>query len=97
MQLIKIILILLFLGCLGKWHYDYYLFVRYAGMIGFGLLAIDEKQRGNNQLFMFFLFSAILINPFVKVVLGRQLWQVIDVVWAIILSVTLFSADAKRR
>jgi len=33
--------------------------------------------------------SALLINPFFKIALGRNLWNIIDVAWAAILLATV--------
>ncbi|WP_282031713.1 DUF6804 family protein [Winogradskyella eximia] len=80
---IKIILSILFLSCLLDWNYGYYELVRFLGMIGFGILAYRERK--NKTWLIFFIASAILINPLFKIALGRLLWNVIDVIWAIIL------------
>lgn len=87
---IKISLAILFLLCLANMPYAYFQFVRFLGMIGFGLLAFQEREKDNNVFFLFWLFSAILINPIFKISLGRELWNIIDVIWAVILLLTLF-------
>ena len=43
--IIKLILILLFLSCLGKWPYGYYQLVRFLGFAGFGALALDRYEK----------------------------------------------------
>ena len=82
---IKIVLVVLFIGCLWDWQYGYYQFVRFIGMVGFGVLAYDSHSSNNNSWFVFYLASAVLINPLIKISLGRELWNIIDVVWATIL------------
>ena len=42
---IKIILSILLLVCLLDMPYGYYQFVRFMGMIGFGLLAFENYQK----------------------------------------------------
>jgi hypothetical protein len=37
--------------------------------------------------------SAILINPFVKIALGRTIWNVKDVIWAVILIASIFMPE----
>lgn len=81
----KIILILLFLLCWLDMPYTYFQFVRSIGMIGFAIIAYDEKQKGNERLAIFWGLSAIIINPIIKVSLGRLLWNIIDLIWASIL------------
>jgi hypothetical protein len=53
-------------------------------MVGFSVL--DFNQHQNNQTwFIIWLSSAVLINPIFKISLGRELWNIVDVVWAILL------------
>ncbi len=88
-HIIKIVLAILFLGCLLDCNYGYYQLVRFLGMVGFGLLASDNYKK-NKIWFVIWLSSAILINPIFKINLGRFLWNVIDVIWAIILIASIF-------
>jgi hypothetical protein len=82
--IIKIILAILFIGCLFDWQYGYFQLVRFLGMVGFAILAY--KQYGKNDFyFVTWLASAILINPFFKIALGRTIWNIVDVIWAILL------------
>lgn len=83
--LIKVVLSILFLLCLLDMDYGYYQLVRFLGMIGFGILAFYEKEKGNQELFILWLSSAVLIIPLIKISLGRLLWNVIDVIWAVLL------------
>ena len=85
---IKIILSILFLVCLLDMPYVYYQFVRFIGMIGFGLLAFENYQK-NQTWFVIWISSALLINPFFKIALGRDMWNTIDVIWAVILIVSV--------
>ena len=82
---IKIGLAILFLLCLADMPYGYFQLVRFVGMIGFGILTMSEYEKKNEGLMYFFLASAVLINPFFKIPLGRELWNIIDVVWAVVL------------
>ena len=94
--IVKTGLALLFLGCLADMPYGYYQLVRFLGMIGFLWLAFKENEKGNRGLLVFWLSSALLINPLVKISLGRSLWNVIDVIWAIVLllsAITSFAAE----
>ncbi len=73
--------------------YTYFQLVRTIGMIGFALLAYHEKENNNNQMAIFYILSALIINPIFKVTLGRTLWNLIDVIWAIILLISLKRND----
>ena len=86
---IKTLLIILFSLCLFDWQYGFYQFVRFFGMIGFGVLAYNEYEK-NTNLFLIWISSLILINPFFKVVLGREIWNIVDIVWVIIIIYSLF-------
>ena len=85
---IKIILSILFLVCLLDMPYVYSQFVRFIGMIGFGLLAFENYQK-NQTWFVIWISSALLINPFIKIALGRDMWNIIDVIWAVLLIVSM--------
>jgi uncharacterized membrane protein len=87
-NLIKIGLSILLLLCLLDMPYGYYQFVRFLGMICFGFLAFKVQQT-NQGWFVFWLASAILINPLFKISLGRTIWNIVDVVWAIALIVSI--------
>ena len=82
---IKITLSVLLLVCLFDMPYGYYQFVRFIGMISFGLLAFEKNQ----TWFVIWISSAILINPFLKIALGRDIWNIIDVIWVILLVVSM--------
>jgi hypothetical protein len=89
LKIVKIVLAVLLLGCLLDMPYGYFMLVRFLGMIGFSILAIKYKEEDNKNLYIFWLASAILINPIIKIPLGRDLWNVIDVVWAVILFLSI--------
>lgn len=91
-NIIKISLSILLLLCLADMPYGYFQFVRFCGMIGFGILAIKEKEKGNEGMMYFYGASAIMINPIFKISLGRELWNIVDVVWAIILIGSIFTS-----
>lgn len=64
------------------WPYGYYQLVRFIGMVGFlWLYFIDKETKFNKYIW---LASAILINPIFKIALGRELWNIVDIVWVII-------------
>ena len=86
---LKLGLAILFLVCLFNMPYGYYQLVRFLGMVGFAVLAYQNYQK-NQTWFVIWLASALLINPFIKVSLGRSLWNVVDVVWAILLVWSIF-------
>uniref|UniRef100_UPI004048AF0C DUF6804 family protein n=1 Tax=Roseivirga sp. TaxID=1964215 RepID=UPI004048AF0C len=88
-NIIKVVLSILFLVCLLDMPYGYFQLVRFIGMVGFAILAYHNYQK-NQTFFVIWLASAVLINPIFKISLGREIWNIIDVVWAIILIVSIF-------
>lgn len=84
-NLVRVALALLFVGCLADMPYHYFRAVRFLGTAGFIYLAFREKGRDNGEMFWFWVVSAVLINPIVKISLGRVLWNVVDIIWAAVL------------
>ena len=58
-------------------------------MVGFGILAFNIYKI-NKIWFLIWFSSAILINPIFKIALGRELWNIIDIIWAILLIASIF-------
>ena len=93
----KLIFAAIFLCCLFKMPYNYYKFVRLAGMFGFiGLCILEVEKKPYDILYflsdgfiIFWLLSAILINPILLIPLGRTVWNVIDVIWALALVLSM--------
>jgi len=94
-SIIKIGLAILFVICLTDMPYGYFQLVRFIGVIGFLYLAFNEHQRKNWK--MFYIISAILINPIFKISLGRGLWNIIDVAWSVILIGTIVLQKDKKQ
>ena len=87
---IKLILSILFLLCLADMPYGYYELVRIVGLIGFSLLAYQASQKENKTEMIIYIGLALLFQPFLKIALGRELWNVVDVVVTIGLIVSMF-------
>lgn len=92
--IIKITLSILFLVCLLDMPYGYFQLVRFLGMVGFAILAYNTYQK-NQTWFVIWLASAILINPIFKISLGREIWNIVDVIWAILLIASIFIKQTK--
>lgn len=87
---IKIILSVLLFLCLADMPYGYFQFVRFAAMIGFGILAFQLAESENKTLMIVYGALALLFQPFFKIALGRDLWNVVDVIVGIGLIISLF-------
>jgi len=88
--IIQLILAILFLGCLADMPYGYYQFVRFAAMVGFGVLAMFANDSGDKFHLVLFVALTLLFQPFLKVALGRELWNLVDVVVAGYLLYSIF-------
>jgi hypothetical protein len=87
---IKIVLAILFFLCLADMPYGFYQFVRFAGLIGFAILAYQANQQGRQTEMIIFGGLALLFQPLFKVALGRQMWNIVDVVVGLGLVVSIF-------
>lgn len=87
---IKIHLAILFFLCLADMPYGFYQFVRFAGLIGFAILAYQAHKQGRKTEMIIYGGLALLFQPFFKVVLGRTLWNFVDAVVGIGLLVSVF-------
>lgn len=89
-KLIKITLAILFFLCLAKMPYGYYQFVRFAGLIGFTILAYQANQQNKQAEIIVFGALALLFQPFFKIALGRELWNIVDVIVGTGLIISIF-------
>jgi hypothetical protein len=94
--IIKILLAILMFGCLLDMPYGYYELVRFISMVGFGILAYQSQQQ--NQMIEIIIYGslALLFQPFFKIALGRELWNIVDVIVGAGLLVTIF-LDSKLK
>lgn len=89
-KIIKIGLAILLFLCLADMPYGYYQFVRFIGLVGFAILAYQVNQQNNQTETIIYGALALLFQPFFKISLGRELWNVIDVVVGLGLLVSIF-------
>lgn len=94
---IKLLLIFGLLLCLADVPYWYYQLVHIFGTIGFFYLAYLDysvKIRITPQLF---LVAGIILNPIVKISFGKELWQIIDVLIAILIAASILFQDLPKK
>ncbi|RZK25477.1 MAG: hypothetical protein EOO43_05430 [Flavobacterium sp.] len=70
--------------------YGYYQLVRFITLIGFSFLAYQLREKDAQKEFIIYIVLAILFQPFFKIALGRVLWNIVDVIVAIGLIVSIF-------
>ena len=91
----KLLLAILLLLCLAPMPYGYYQLVRVVAMIAFAIMAYQYYEKENVPLAFTFAGLALLFQPFVKVALGRTLWNIVDVIVAVVI-IVLVALDLKK-
>ena len=86
---IKIVLAILFFICLLDMPFGYYQLVRFAALVGFSLLAYQSYVKGNINVVILYVGLALLFQPFFKVALGREIWNIVDVLVGVGLLATM--------
>ncbi len=89
-NLIKIAIAILLLLCLFDMPYGFYQLVRYIVLVLFVVLAYYEYERKNTPMVIVFIALALLFQPFSKIGLGRQIWNIVDVIVALGLIGSIF-------
>jgi hypothetical protein len=92
---IKAILSLFLLICLADLPYGYFQFVRFAALVGFGLLAIGASNESRQTEMFIYGALALLFQPFFKIALGREVWNVVDVIVGGGLLISIFISKKK--
>jgi asparagine N-glycosylation enzyme membrane subunit Stt3 len=96
-SILKIPLSLLLLGCLLPLPYGYFQLVRFVAMFGFSYLAYFAfEQKHKNEVFIY-IALALLFQPFIKIALGRTIWNIVDVLVAIGLLSTIVLNPKKQK
>jgi hypothetical protein len=88
---IKIILAILMFLCLADMPYGYYEFVRFTALIGFAILAYDANHQNKQTEMIIYGSLALLFQPFFKIALGRDLWNIVDVIVGVGLIISVIS------
>jgi hypothetical protein len=70
--------------------YGYYELVRFVAMVGFSILAYKAYENQNNVLVIIFIGLALLFQPFAKIALGREIWNIVDVIVGLGLIISIF-------
>ena len=83
-----VVAIILFL-CLLSMPYGCYTLVRFVSMVSSAYIVYDMYRKQKEGLMVTFIGVSILFQPFCKIVLGRTLWNVVDVEVAAFLLLSL--------
>ena len=95
MKHIYLFLAAMMLLCLAPMPYGYFQLVRFVAMIVFGLMAYRYYQ--NQKMVATWVFGALalLFQPIYKIALGRVVWNVVDVIVALLL-IALFVMEWRK-
>lgn len=96
MKYAQIILAAGLLLCLANMPYGYYNFIRYASCIVFSIMAVMAHKEGRILLVVGYATIAILFQPFCIINLGRDIWQFVDVVAAMVLVIPTIKHIIKK-
>jgi hypothetical protein len=89
-KVIKIILAVLFFLCLLDMPYGFFQAVRFAALVGFAILAYKASEQENKTEMIVYVCLAILFQPFLKIYLGREVFNVVYEIIGIGLIITIF-------
>lgn len=95
MKYIQLFLAALLLLCLVKMPYGYYNIIRLIAMTVFVYMAYVYTEKKKLGLMVTFGALVLLFQPFVKIAIGRTMWNIVDVAVAILL-ITLTIIDFKK-
>lgn len=95
-SILRVVAALILLGALGNHPYAYYQFLRWAvcGVTGYG--AFTAHERKNVVWVWTFGVMAVVFNPIVPFYLQRETWQLLDIVAAVVLVISLFLFKAEK-
>ena len=94
-RIIKIILAGLLFLCLLEMPYGFYQLVRMVALIVFSILAYQSYNNGYGNMSILYLGLAILFQPVIKISLGREIWNVVDLIVGGYLVISLFIGQNK--
>ena len=83
MRYVPLYLAVALLICLAPMPYGYYTLIRMLATLVFGIYAYRCYMAKKEGLTCIFVTLALLFQPFIKVALGRIVWNIIDVIVAI--------------
>jgi len=89
-KFLKIALSILLLLCLFDMPYGFYQLVRFVALISFGILSYQSYKRGKQTEMIIYGALALLFQPFFKISLGRELWNLVDVILGMGLIISIF-------
>lgn len=93
--IIKVVLAGLFFLCLFDMPYGFYQFVRFSGLVGFAILSYLAIEQGKKVEMIIYGALAILFQPFFKIALGREIWNIVDTIVGIGIILSIWISSKK--
>jgi hypothetical protein len=84
MRWVKFVLIIILGLAIFDMPYYYYEIMKFTCMIGFGILAYNEWGQNDKKTILWIVF-ALLINPYLKLQLEKNIWSIIDILIIIVI------------
>lgn len=85
LRIYQIALIIALLLCLLPMPYGYFVFVRFFAFVLFAVMAVIYGLSERVHFAVICGALSLLFQPFIKIALGRELWNIVDVVVAALL------------
>lgn len=96
-KVIKVVLAAIFFICLLDMPFGYYQLVRFSAMVGFAILAYQSKRIGKESELFIYIALAVLFQPIMKIALGRNVWNIVDVIVGIGLLVSVWIETKNKK
>lgn len=97
LTILKLVLATLLLLCLLDFPYGYYQLVRFVATMVFSYLAYNAQQENKKNEVYIYIALAVLFQPFIKIALGRTLWNIVDVIVALGLIFNVISQKGNQK
>ena len=96
-NILKLLLSTILLLCFFDMPYGYYQFTRFTAMAVFVYLAYSSNEHNKRKEVFIYITLALLFQPFIKIALGRIIWNIVDLSVGVYLIVSLFQRSTKNK
>ena len=96
MKYLKNIMALVLVVCLLPMPYEYYMILRLIAMLLFAIFAFEYYAKRAMPIVIIFCSLILIFQPFVKLFLGRGLWNLIDVIVAMFLAYLFYKENIQN-
>lgn len=83
--------------CLFDMPYGFYTLVRFAAMAAFAYLSYEYFKQKRDGMGFLFAALAVLLQPFAKIAIGRTLWNIIDILIALLLFYVIIKGFKRKK